>query len=82
MPPPDSNLALSDEERKLLDRWIEEGAPYDTHWSLKPLPKSVDAPSVNQPGRETSWINLSKKDSLSREWFRQKNPPAKNGCVA
>jgi hypothetical protein len=44
MPPPDSNLTLTDEEKKLLDRWIEAGAPYDTHWSLKPLPKSVEVP--------------------------------------
>jgi hypothetical protein len=50
MPPPDSNLSLTDEERKLLDRWIEQGAPYDTHWSLKPLPKTVDVPAV-----ETDW---------------------------
>ena len=45
MPPPDSNLSLTDEEKKLLDRWIEEGAPYDTHWSLKTLPKSVETPA-------------------------------------
>jgi len=45
MPPPDSNLSLSDEEKKLLDRWIEQGAPYDTHWSFKPLPESVEVPA-------------------------------------
>ncbi len=45
MPPPDSNLSLTDDEKKLLDRWIEEGAPYDTHWSLKPLPKTVEVPA-------------------------------------
>ena len=50
MPPPDSNLTLSDEEKKLLDRWIEQGAPYDTHWSLKPLPKEVEIPTT-----ESDW---------------------------
>ena len=47
MPPPDSNLSLTDDEKKLLDRWIEEGAPYDTHWSLKPLPKTVEVPVID-----------------------------------
>lgn len=44
MPPPDSNLSLTDEEKKLLDRWIAEGATYDTHWSFKPLPRSIEVP--------------------------------------
>ena len=45
MPPLDSNLSLSDDEKKLLDQWIAEGAPYDEHWSIKALPKTVDVPS-------------------------------------
>ena len=82
MPPPDSNLALSDEERKLLDRGIEEGAPYDTHWSLKPLPKSVDAPSSESTWARNELDQFIEEGFAFREWFRQKNPPAKNGCVA
>lgn len=46
MPPPNSNLSLTDEEKTLLDRWIEAGAPYDTHWSLKPLPQTVEVPEA------------------------------------
>jgi hypothetical protein len=34
MPPPDSNKALSESERALLRRWIEEGANYEGHWSF------------------------------------------------
>ena len=45
MPPPGSNLSLNEAEKKLLDRWIAEGATYDTHWSFKPLPKSVEVPN-------------------------------------
>lgn len=51
MPPLDSNLSLSDDEKKLLDQWIAEGAPYDEHWSLKALPKTVDAPTS-----ESKWV--------------------------
>ena len=51
MPPLDSNLSLSDDEKKLLDQWIAEGAPYDEHWSLKPLPKTVEVPAT-----ESEWV--------------------------
>lgn len=37
MPPVSSKLSLTDEEKKTLDRWIEQGAPYDEHWSFKPI---------------------------------------------
>ncbi|TYA74630.1 DUF1553 domain-containing protein [Seonamhaeicola marinus] len=37
MPPPDFNVALSDEEKALLIKWIEQGAEYKPHWSfIKP----------------------------------------------
>jgi len=34
MPPPDSHKSLSAEEKKLLTRWIAEGAEYKDHWSF------------------------------------------------
>lgn len=37
MPPPASNRKLSDTEVGLLRRWIEEGAPWEQHWSFQPL---------------------------------------------
>lgn len=37
MPPPDSHKQLKLEEIALIKRWIEEGAPWQPHWSfLKP----------------------------------------------
>ncbi len=50
MPPAKSNLKLSDQEIALIDQWILEGAQYDTHWSFKPIP-----PSVNVPPSESGW---------------------------
>ena len=34
MPPPDSHLTLTDEQRETLGRWIDQGAKYTRHWSL------------------------------------------------
>ncbi len=37
MPPPDSNLTLSDDEIKILRQWILDGAQSDQHWSFVPI---------------------------------------------
>jgi len=47
MPPPSSNLKLSSHEIKLIEKWIEQGAKYETHWSIiqpkkSPLPEPED----------------------------------------
>jgi hypothetical protein len=51
MPPPDSNRRLSEEQKKLLDRWIKEGADYEQHWAFTP-PKRPAAPEVKQ----SDWV--------------------------
>ena len=50
MPPADSNLSLSDEEKKLIQRWIDEGAEWKRHWSFIP----VRRPAVPEVG-ESDW---------------------------
>lgn len=37
MPPPGSNLKLTDEERALLRRWIDQGATHQRHWAFQPI---------------------------------------------
>jgi hypothetical protein len=46
MPPADSNLSLTDAEKKLLRDWIAAGAEYTEHWSFRLLPGKVDLPTV------------------------------------
>ncbi len=40
MPPADSNKVLTDAQKDLLKRWIQEGAGYAQHWSFVPPHKS------------------------------------------
>ena len=51
MPPPKSNLRLSPEQRKRLERWIEEGASYAPHWAFV-APERPSVPSVTGE----SWV--------------------------
>ena len=47
MPPPDSNRILSSEQKKILDRWILEGAKYERHWAFV-APEQKTPPKVKQ----------------------------------
>jgi len=47
MPPPSSNRRLSDHQKKLLDRWIKEGADYRPHWAFV-APQRPAAPPVKR----------------------------------
>jgi hypothetical protein len=39
MPPPESNLALTNQEIDLIKRWIEQGAEYEPHWAFMKVEK-------------------------------------------
>ena len=52
MPPADSNRSLSDDEKRILDAWIQAGAKYEAHWSFVPLAKEIEVPTV-----ESDWPN-------------------------
>ena len=50
MPPPDSNLKLTEQEKLILKKWIEQGAIYEQHWAFNP-PKKAEPPKV----RTSNW---------------------------
>ncbi|HZJ19278.1 MAG TPA: c-type cytochrome domain-containing protein, partial [Pricia sp.] len=43
MPPPDSKLALNPYEKKLIKKWIEQGAQFEKHWAFL-TPKKAETP--------------------------------------
>ena len=52
MPPPESNLVLSDYEKEILNKWILQGGKWKKHWSYnKPIKPQI--PDV----KNKSWIN-------------------------
>ncbi|MFK8113066.1 MAG: DUF1549 domain-containing protein, partial [Rubripirellula sp.] len=44
MPPPESKLSLTPEERELIQTWIKQGAIYQEHWAFRLLPESIVPP--------------------------------------
>ena len=49
MPPPHSGKALSDAEKALLRRWVEEGGTWQGHWAYIP-PGRAEPPPVERAG--------------------------------
>ncbi|MBN7810604.1 PSD1 domain-containing protein [Algoriphagus sp. H41] len=72
MPPPESNLSLSQEEIALIKKWIEQGAKYEPHWAFL----KVEKPAVP----ESDW-GISEIDAFVYQKMRAKklepNPEAK-----
>ncbi|MEQ1935612.1 MAG: c-type cytochrome domain-containing protein, partial [Fimbriimonadaceae bacterium] len=66
MPPLASGKSLTEAERTLIAKWIEQGAKYGKLWSFEPLPKSVPVPKVagNWPKDDLDRFIL---DRLNRE---------------
>lgn len=64
MPPKASNRVLSDYEKAVLIKWIEQGAEYKPHWALIKPQKQV-LPVVNDtrwPKNEIDYFTLSKME--------------------
>ncbi|MGI9240926.1 MAG: DUF1553 domain-containing protein, partial [Verrucomicrobiales bacterium] len=50
MPPPKFKKPLTDAKKKILERWIEEGAEYEEHWAfLPPIKATLPAGSAKDP---------------------------------
>ena len=47
MPPPASHKTLDADKIALLEKWIEQGAPYEAHWSFLPITRPA-APKAGQ----------------------------------
>ena len=66
MPPPNVGKPLAAEERKLLTRWIAEGAQWAPHWAYVP-PVKNELPKQPE-GWGSNWI-----DAFAQRYFRESN---------
>ncbi|HMG90068.1 MAG TPA: DUF1549 domain-containing protein, partial [Chryseolinea sp.] len=49
MPPQESNLVLTEQEKNILKKWIEQGAEYKKHWAFIP-PSKPEVPETDDWG--------------------------------
>ncbi|WP_109436808.1 DUF1553 domain-containing protein [Aquimarina sp. AU119] len=49
MPTPESHLSLTEREKAILIKWIEDGAEYKDHWAFIPIQKTTP-PKVKKKG--------------------------------
>ena len=54
MPPPSSRKQLTAAQKEVLQRWIEQGANYEKHWSLV-APKNPEVPSPKKDSKNSTW---------------------------
>ena len=68
MPPPESNLKITEHDKNLIKKWIDQGAVYEKHWAFVP-PVKQDLPENDMQGWSDNPIDhfvLAKNES---QWF-------------
>jgi hypothetical protein len=56
MPPPASNLKLSERDIRIIEKWIKQGAQYEPHWAFVP-PVKPEVPEVDDEVWPTNEID-------------------------
>jgi hypothetical protein len=49
MPPPETKKKLTDAQKELLKKWVEQGAEYEPHWAWIAPAKEIVPPKVDDP---------------------------------
>ncbi|MEK6248032.1 MAG: DUF1549 domain-containing protein, partial [Planctomycetales bacterium] len=80
MPPPDQDRTLSQEEINRLRRWIEQGAPWESHWSLMPLNK-VAVPDVQDSNWTSNPIDHFVLDRLEQQSLQPSDQASRQRLV-
>ncbi|MFN4805520.1 MAG: DUF1549 domain-containing protein, partial [Akkermansiaceae bacterium] len=75
MPPPDFHKPLSNQEKQLITRWIEQGAKYQEHWAFA----SISKPAV--PNTDSKHpIDAFIRSNLAKHGLKS-SPPAEKATL-
>ncbi len=73
MPPPESNLSLTEKEIELIKAWIKQGAKYEPHWAFVKAEKPTLPEKTEWATNEIDLFALRKMEEIGLE----PNPEAK-----
>ncbi len=73
MPPPESNLSLTEKEIELIKAWIKQGAKYEPHWAFVKAEKPTLPEKTEWATNEIDLFALQKMEEIGLE----SNPEAK-----
>ncbi|MEM9648688.1 MAG: PSD1 and planctomycete cytochrome C domain-containing protein [Bacteroidota bacterium] len=68
MPPQESNLTLSEYEKELLKKWVEQGAVYKKHWAFV-APDNQEVPVIEEDDWSQNEIDKFVLDKLNSRGF-------------
>ena len=66
MPPPEIGKPLTQEEKDILEQWIQEGAVWADHWAYAP-PVDHPTPKVKNKGWSSHWIDQFALANIERK---------------
>ena len=80
MPPPESNLSLTDYEKLLIRKWIEQGAAYEPHWAFRPI-RTPEVPRASDPAMVVNEIDHFILQRLQQEGLTFSDAVAKERLI-
>ncbi|WP_158860464.1 PSD1 and planctomycete cytochrome C domain-containing protein [Lunatibacter salilacus] len=76
MPPPESNLKLSGEEKETIRKWVAQGAKYEPHWAFVP-PVKAQLPKAGSGEWAKNEIDAFVLAALERRGMEPNDPASK-----
>ncbi|WP_422349979.1 PSD1 and planctomycete cytochrome C domain-containing protein [Flagellimonas sp.] len=80
MPPPESNLTLSNYEKELLKKWIAQGAEFKKHWAFV-APKNQQVPKVENDEWSQNEIDQFVLKKMEEQGFQPSKKAAKEQLI-
>ncbi|MEM9080308.1 MAG: DUF1553 domain-containing protein [Verrucomicrobiota bacterium] len=71
MPTPESKMALTDEEKEILEKWILQGAKYEKHWSFQSIDEEIQVPNAGE-----GWAKNGIDRFVARKFEEEEVQPA------
>ena len=76
MPPPETKMQLSSQQKEVLRQWVQQGAHYQQHWSFVP-PSRPSLPTT----RTTGWARNSIDAFVLARLEKGRLQPQPQGCI-